>query len=134
MNGEMIYCAPTLPSVEMYAGDAVPWYVGIVKNECGETYVGIDYSQYTAELAFTPYGVGNGMGQHSLNVAPVVLKEGRFVDGEDGATVMVFDFAPDDTMMLRGKFIYQITLKMTDGPVCINQGSLLIKQNINRQQ
>lgn len=64
---------------------------------------------------------------------PLISKSLSFAEGEDGITnIATVDLAPDDTLALDGKYIYQITIKDAYGGVEIpNQGFLLITHNIN---
>ncbi len=66
---------------------------------------------------------------------PLISKPLTFNTGTDETgvkNIASVDLLPSDTLGLRGKYIYQITVRDTDGEVEIpDQGILLISHNIN---
>ena len=62
---------------------------------------------------------------------PVIQKDAHLIDG--ASSVFKFTLDPDDTINLKGKFIYQIWIKDSKGiPEEPQQGELYITQNIDK--
>lgn len=123
------YCAPVMPELEMYAGETIPWNVQILDDH-GEAYLHQDLSAYSASLALMPYKVSHGLGMNALAVAPVLEKPGVMETKADGSLYAVFEMTKQDTIMLSGKFTYQITVVFR-GDRRVSQGHVLIRQNIH---
>lgn len=120
----------TLPSIEMYGGDTVPWEV-ILTREDGSKFSLDTAAECTCTLSIMPHRVTAGIGVNAMMDAPLLIKIGDVQTTLDGTPAVVFNFVEDDTKELRGKFIYQVEVKHdTDLRIC--QGHLLIKQNIHR--
>lgn len=66
---------------------------------------------------------------------PIWTKEMTAVTSEDGTeNVLYLTLSPSDTINLSGKFIYQITIKDTDGTVEIpKQGIFYITNTIDKE-
>ena len=91
----------------------------------------IDVSGASAELAISRYGLVSGLGGDAVLPEPDVTADGSVEADESGNIYVLFALDPGDTEELRGKYLYQITIDLGDGPrVC--QGVLTIRPNINR--
>ena len=128
---EIKFLVIVLPYIEMYGGDTVPWEVTLVR-ENGEKYRMDSARDFTCVLTISPINSISGLGGSSLVSTPLLKKTATIKEALDGSATAIFDFTTDDTLQLRGKFIYQIDIFYGDD-VRTGQGHLLIKQNINRQ-
>ncbi len=119
-----------LPDILMCGGDATPWKVRLV-TASGSPVSSIDVSGASAELAISRYGLVSGLGGDAVLPEPDVTADGSVEADESGNIYVLFALDPGDTEELRGKYLYQITIDLGDGPrVC--QGVLTIRPNINR--
>ena len=124
------YEVQKLPDIEMYGGDTTPWELELV-NDANAPFPYNTGSDCAATLTFTPVKTTTGMSANAVTVAPLVTKIGTANQTNAGGTSISFSFAESDTKHLRGKFLYQIEIR--NGPdLRIGQGTLYIKQNINR--
>lgn len=120
----------TLPDIEMYGGDTVPWEVTLVRDD-GCKYTIDDAKNFTCTLTITPFKVTTGLGGRASPVMPVLTKSGSLQETLDESAIVIFLFDIADTIGLRGKFLYQIEVACgTD--LRAAQGHLYIKQNIRR--
>lgn len=118
--------ARSLPDIEMYGGDTTPWEMTLVDSD-GAEYPSATASACTYTLCFSPSKATTGLGGDAAPIAPLLKKVGTI---KEGATV-VFSFSKEDTIGLRGKYLYQIEVsKGTD--LRVAQGHVYIKQNVNR--
>ena len=124
------YEVQKLPDIEMYGGDTTPWELELM-NETNAQLAFSMGSDCVATLTFTPVKTTTGMSANAVTVAPLVTKTGNAKETATGGTAISFSFSESDTKHLRGKFLYQIEIR--NGPdLRIGQGTLYIKQNINR--
>lgn len=120
----------TLPDIEMYGGDTLPWEVTLRRND-GSFYSVDTASECTSTLTLTPLKATTGLGNNSNTIEPIFTKVGTVLPKLNGSSVVMFYFSKNDTKDLRGKFVYQIEVKYkNDLRIC--QGHIYIKQNINR--
>ncbi len=122
--------ARMLSEVSICGGDTTPWVVTILK-ENGDFYPYAALDAATASLALTPYAISTGLGNDAETVDPVLVKEGVVSSNEEGGGIAEFELSIADTMNLRGKYIYQITISK-DGDSRVFQGIATVRQNINR--
>jgi len=120
----------TLPDIEMYGGDTLPWEVTLIRDD-GSKFSVDTASECICKLSFTPLKATSGLGNNSVAVPPIFEKIGEAKPTLDGSSVVVFAFSESDTKGLRGKFLYQIEVRHDDD-LRLCQGSVYIKQNINR--
>lgn len=120
----------SMQDVNMYAGETIPWTVS-VKHDNGSATAYTDMQNVTATLTFIPYAVTYGTSDYAIATAPVLTIDGDIQSDDDGSCLVVFEFSKNDTINMRGKYIYQIEIEDA-GAVCINQGYVTIRQNINR--
>ena len=117
-----------LPDIEMYGGDTEPWKV-LIAHEDGRSYLYSEASGYSGTLTIMQYMYSVGLG---VNGGTYILQKSgslQLYDAEDAS--IVFSFAVNDTKNLAGRYTYQIEISHgTDKR--IGQGSLFIKNNINR--
>lgn len=119
-----------LPDIEMYGGDTVPWEITLTRED-GTKYAFETAAECTCTLTFTPFKVTTGLGGRAKAVMPSLTKTGEVKEALDGTATVVFNFAKDDTIGLRGKFLYQIEIAH-DTDLRVAQGHIYIKQNTNR--
>lgn len=119
-----------LPDIEMYGGDTVPWEVTLVRGD-GSKYILENDSKCICTLTFSPFKITTGLGGRAAAVAPVLTKSGEVKTELDGSATVVFDFTIEDTIGLRGKFLYQIEVAHEED-LRIAQGHVYIRQNTNR--
>lgn len=119
-----------LPDIEMYGGDTLPWEVTLIRSD-GSTFSVDTASACTATLTLTPLKASTGLGANANALPPILTILGEVRETLKGGSVVVFEFAENDTKGLRGKFLYQIEIKH-DNDLRLCQGHILIKQNINR--
>jgi hypothetical protein len=122
--------ARMLSEVSICGGDTTPWAVTILK-ENGDAYPYAALDAATASLALTPYAISTGLGNNADVVDPVLVKDGTISSSDEGGGIVEFELSSTDTMNLRGKYIYQITISK-DGDSRVYQGIVTVKQNINR--
>lgn len=129
MNNCNQYEIHTLPDIEMYGGDTLPWEVTFIRDD-GTRFSVDTASECDYTLTFTPLKATTGLGGNASALSPILNITGTVKSTADGA-VVVFAFSKQDTIGLRGKFLYQIEMKRgSDLRLC--QGCVYIKQNINR--
>lgn len=117
----MITKYETLPDWE-FVGGVTQEYDFTLRAENGYYY---DIPGATASLAVSPF----------VNQAePVFVKSGSIVANSAGANCIVrFLLDAGDTVNLHGKFIYQITVKNTDGTIAPPmRGRMFIIENIDK--
>ena len=124
------YPITILPDIEMYGGDTEPWNVLLI-HEDGRSYLYSEAVDYLPTLTITEYMYSAGLGIPDGTY--VVQKTGtiQLYNAEDAAAS--FSFVENDTKNLSGRFTYQIEISHGDAKR-IGQGSLFIKNNINRQR
>lgn len=124
------YEIESLPDIEMYGGDTLPWEVTMIRDD-GSKYSVDTASECSSTLTFTPLKATTGLGSNANAVAPILKKAGEVIATPDGYSTILFSFEQSDTKSLRGKFLYQIEIRYRD-ELRLCQGHIYIKQNINR--
>ena len=114
----------------MYAGDSTPWSISLIQQN-GNPYPYSSLKDASASLTLMPYTVLSGIGDNAEIVDPVVSIDGELTGDPSGTCTLRFSLRPEDTLSLRGKFIYQIDV-FNDTDRRISQGVVTIKPNINR--
>lgn len=127
---KMEFPAHKLPDIEIYGGDTVPWEVTLIRDD-GTSCPSSAAENFSCTLTFSPFKVTTGLGGKAISAAPLLTKKGTIKETSDGGAAAVFDFATQDTIDLRGKFLYQIEISNGDD-LRIAQGHIYIRQNINR--
>lgn len=124
------YFASRLPDIEIYGGETTPWEIVMMTDE-GKPYTLTSTSGYACVLTITPFKVTTGIGDAAVIINPLLTKNGTINKSPTNAITALFTFSQNDTIGLRGKYIYQVEVSHgTDKVLC--QGHLLIKQNIHR--
>lgn len=117
----MITRRDTLPDWEFTGGETQE-YEFTLRSEDGGYY---DVPKATASLAVAEF----------INPQVVVLTKEVTVAANSNKynCLVTFTLDPEDTVDLCGKYIYQITLKTTDGTISVPQrGRMYIIQNIDK--
>lgn len=122
-------CVAPLPDVEIIGGDTTPWEI-VITDADGSAYSGDDLSSATCVLSIAPFKVTTSIGYDAPAVTPTVLISGT-VTVDDSGPYMTFTPTREQTLNLRGKFLYQITLK-NGSDYRHGQGYLMIRQNADR--
>lgn len=130
MNTCNCYETDRLPDIAMYAGDTTPWEI-LITTSNGEPYPYESLAGGRAILSIIPYAVTSGYGSNTTPVQPVVVLEGSLNADEDGCAYTRINFTVNDTVSLRGKYIYQIEIYY-GADLRVAQGVLQVRQNINR--
>ena len=120
----------SLPDILMYAGDTTPWKVAITGSD-GTPYQTSSLAGAVTKLAFMPYAVTSGIGSYASVVQPTLSITGEITSDPNGAAYAVFEFSHSDTINMRGKYIYQISINKS-GDVRVCQGFITIRYNIDR--
>lgn len=119
-----------LPYIEMYGGETLNWEVDIV-NDDGTYFKNEEILGCDAVLTLTPFKTTSGIGTSAIP-APVSLKKIGYVrNNSEGNPTIEFLFYEEDTIALRGKYVYQIDVRIQSN-LRISQGYIYIKQNNNR--
>ena len=112
----------------MYGGNTDQWEIPIYGSDGTQMAYG-EAQYYTFTLSIKDYAYSHrpdGMTQFSL------IKSGTVSRDDNGNAFVVFTFAPEDTMFVYGKFLYQIT---SIGSIEENrnsaQGELLIMKTLD---
>lgn len=124
------FAVQKLPDIEMYGGDTTPWEVELTRDKN----IIFDYEsggKCTVLLTLTPLKTSTGLGGNASVVAPILSIKGTLRSTANGGSAFLFNFASSDTKDLRGKFIYQIEVTYNED-MRVGQGTLYVKQNINR--
>lgn len=130
MSEQQKFCIEILPDIEIYGGDTLPWEVTLIRDD-GSKFSVDTASECTATLTFTPLKATTGFGTNANILPPILTKTGQVKPTLDGSSIILFTFEKNDTIGLRGKFLYQIEVKH-DEDLRLCQGTIYIKQNINR--
>lgn len=130
MRDNTSFNVESLPDIEMYGGDTLPWEVTLIRSD-GSHFSVDTASECTATLTFTPLKASTGLGNSANALAPILTKVGEVREALSGGSIILFEFAEEDTKSLRGKFLYQIEVSHDDD-LRLCQGHIYIKQNINR--
>lgn len=120
----------SLPEVTMYGGDTTPWSF-LITNQDGSPYPSDSLSGSEAKLTMAPYAVSSGLGSAAVAIPPVMTKTGSVSSDPSGVGTVLFYLTKEDTIDLRGKYIYQVEVSKDDD-MRVLQGIVTIKQNINR--
>lgn len=121
--------ASSLPPIEMYGGDTVPWEIELVREN--GSYFSYDTAiECTFKMVFLPYSVDGQNGISYSDIDPVLQKYGTVVDN-NGIALVEFRFATEDTRELWGKYLYQIEVIHEDDHRSM-QGVVNIHQNLDR--
>lgn len=116
-----------LPDFDMYGGDSSTWVVELFDTN-NKPHQMDPTGTYTYTLSLLPYAVLTGTGDGS----PVLIKDGSLSeDMDNGVPKALFSFQSNETINLRGKYVYQIEVDYPGGKK-IGQGNVFIRQNINR--
>lgn len=119
----VISCPYTLPEAEFVGGSTQDFLFSCYQHKSRRPF---DMSGSDADFAIIDYG--NKFGD------PLVSRKMEIREGDGTYNVLFVSLAPEDTVNLRGKYIYQITVRSTDGVVEIpNQGLLHITNNIHKE-
>ena len=117
-----------LPYIEMYGGNSDVWEIPVYGSD-NTRLPYADATLCTFKLTIKDYGYShrpNGTCDVSI------VKTGELLN-EDGNALIMFQFAPSDTMEVSGKFIYQIS---AEGPAVsdrnVAQGELCIVRAIDQ--
>ncbi|MBR5014255.1 MAG: hypothetical protein IKY16_06580 [Bacteroidales bacterium] len=130
INEKKCFPVYTLPYIEMYGGETLSWEISLLRED-GTKYSADSVEACRVILTFMPVKTTTGLGYYAKPADPVLEKMGDTVLDTDGSPITVFTFSEEDTIALRGKYIYQIEVRHNDDlRVC--QGDIYIKQNINR--
>lgn len=121
-----------LPDLNMYGGDTTPWSVTLVRQN-GNPYPYAAIDGCTCTLTLMPFSVSNGVNANVNLVPPVLTVVGTLTNDTMGTGTVVFHLTKEDTIALRGKYIYQVEID-NDGDLRIGQGFVTIRQNINRPE
>lgn len=119
-----------LPDITMYGGDTTPWSITISKQD-GSPYPFESLAGSTAKLFFSPYALSVGMNNSAEAAEPVLTKEGTVTSDPDGTGTVLFSMTKDDTIDLRGKYLYQIEISR-DSDLRVLQGVVTVRPNINK--
>lgn len=112
----------TLPEISFVGGETQEFYF-YLKNYAGEPF---DASGSSIDFAICNYS--NKTGTPLLTYEPTLL-----ADEEGVAGVIVLTIPKEDTALLAGKYIYQITIVDMNGKAEIpNQGIMNIAKNIHQ--
>lgn len=130
MNYSKSFEVHTLPDIEMYGGDTLPWIISLIQDD-GRTLSFDTASQCAITLSLTPLKTATGYGGYAGMVAPIFTKTAKITEAMNGEAAVIFEFEKNDTIGLRGKFVYQVEVRREDD-LRLCQGTLYIKQNINR--
>lgn len=124
------FTAQKLPDIEIYGGDTTPWEV-VLMRDANTIFDYGDSAKCSAILTVAQSKTSTGQSAGAVLMAPIVTKQGTLQSMTGGGTTAVFSFADADTKHLRGKYTYQIEVRF-DNELRIGQGSLYVKQNMNR--
>lgn len=109
-----------LPSIEMYGGDTTPWEI-VLLNENHHPYTLDSVDGYSCTLTMVPFAASYGTSEYAAAAKPVLSKVGTMILSTLTKAVTVsFEFDIADTLLLRGKYTYQIE-------VFHNQERLVVK-------
>ena len=118
-----------LPDITMCGGDTTPWNITLVNDE-GRTDIPSNNS-IECILTLSPYGRISGVGLNAVSVSPVLQKIATVMHNGSTCTATIL-FGVEDTLHLRGKYIYQIEVINGDSNR-VSQGNLTILENKNRK-
>lgn len=122
--------ARVLPDIIMYGGDTEPWRIEY-KKQTGSVYAQDILDECVCVLHMAPFSQSAYICEEKLLV-PALSKTASLSLSETGRLVADFSFSIPDTLNLRGKFVYQISLSYADTEMWVGQGHLVIKPNANR--
>lgn len=119
-----------LPDIEMYGGDTTPWDVSMVYED-GTSFAMIANANCSCTLTLSPFGIKT-LAPSTHNVTSIIWSHQGVINNDvaNQKFTVRFDFNPEDTINLRGKFLYQVDMRFGD-EVRIGQGVLNIRQNLN---
>lgn len=120
-------CLERLPEVEMYGGDTRRWALPL-EHEDGTPYTPKEAESFTFELSISHDVCVPLCGTGS---SPILVKTGVARPGDHGSVFVTFEFSESDTLMLGGRFVYQIVCKSQEERR-VSQGFLTIYPNIHR--
>lgn len=120
----------SLPDIEMYGGDTTSWEIFLVRED-GTAFDISTITDCTCTLTLRPYGVKSSVSNSDITARPIWSRGGTiYNDTARDKTYIRFNFRQEDTINLRGKFLYQVDVRFgTEVRIC--QGVLNIKQNIS---
>lgn len=129
MNDNTIcYPAPRLPDIERYGGDTTPIIIEVVDPQ-GAPYHSEDLENATFNLTAVPYGVSAATGNNYSSITPALDIEGELETGDNGEAIIVFAMSEEQTLSMRGKYIYQVDIFNGEETRPL-QGRLDVRQNI----
>ena len=131
MENDQCYEIETLPELYMYGGssfqiDAIPY------EDDGSRMSEQNASQCTATLSVSYLSTISGLGNNGTRVPPVLIKSGNMELDDHNDPFFQFLLIPSDTVNLRGKFIYQISVENGNSAAAVSQGLLNIRMNNNQ--
>ena len=124
------FAAQKLPDVEIYGGDTTPWEV-VLMRDSNTIFDFENGSKCSVILTITQSKTSTGQSSGAVILKPLVTLSGTVKEAATGGAVAIFSFSERDTKNLRGKYTYQIEVSY-ETDLRIGQGSLYVKQNINR--
>lgn len=120
----------SLPDIDMYGGDTTPWEIFLV-HENGDILEIDEELERACTLTLGNYNAKALATNNGSVMKPIWVHSGAFgISPENNRTFIHFDFTPEDTANLRGKFLYQVDVLLGNN-VRVCQGVVNIKQNIN---
>lgn len=124
------YSVTRLPDIEMYGGDTAPWEINLLDAN-GHRYTYQSLSGHSCVFSIQQYAVSAGRGQGANMIAPIIKKTIDIASDDPVDYVRVnIPFTQEDTLTLRGKYVYQIEIIGGDNNT-VYQGWLHVIQNIN---
>lgn len=121
----------------MYGGDTTPWEITLLREDGSKLSYNTGKS-LSVKFSFSPVSATTQFGFQAYAATPILSKTISTREAEDGGTAILVEFSEEDTVKLRGKFVYQLDIYKYDDPdgdilnnhrIC--QGWVLIKQNID---
>lgn len=119
-----------LVNIMMHGGDTQPWEVSLMRD-AKTAYTAAELAEVTCVLDIIPFTQSVYLDDATLD-APVLSKTGGISNDAYGCAMATFSFLPVDTMNLRGKYIYQLSVHKDNTIMRVNQGKLTILPNVNR--
>lgn len=123
-------CAQTLPDVQIYGGDTEPWQL-ILCHDNGAPYKEAELTNCLISLDVL--ALTNRVYSDSRDTDRIALsKSGRLMAMADGSMTAIFDLIEDDTINMRGSYIYQVTMTISGVSHRVCQGRLTVIPNVKR--
>ena len=122
--------AEPLGNIVTYGGDTQPWEISFTHSD-GSPYVMDELGDASCTLEYLPFCQSVYLEDADIDT-PILTKEGYITNDANGHVVAQFSFLPSDTMYLRGKYIYQISISRGDIVLRVRQGRITYLPNVNR--